>query len=194
MGRTKTCSPNFGTKVTVVWPKCRGVRRGCSGLTAGITSRESTAQMTTGSAAAVTISAATVTPAGGRGKTVRPQAVTCSWCGTEVMVPAKGRVPKWCCTSCRHRPWEQQRAAKSGCFAVEVVERIVTVQLPTPPPVPPPVPVPPAASAPTGAAWVPLLTELARQLDTGRIYTRDLNTILPAFDQALQALNRRLPR
>ncbi|MGI8418214.1 MAG: hypothetical protein ACR2P2_18835 [Nakamurella sp.] len=49
-------------------------------------------------------------------------------------------------------------------------------------------------AAPTGNAWAPLLTELARQLDTGRIYTRDLNTILPAFNQALQALNRRLPR
>jgi len=47
-------------------------------------------------------------------------------------------------------------------------------------------------SAPTGSAWAPLLTELARQLDTGRIYTRDLNTILPGFDEALQALNRRL--
>ncbi len=41
-------------------------------------------------------------------------------------------------------------------------------------------------------AWAPLLTELARQLDTGRIYTRDLNAILPTFDEALQALNRRL--
>jgi len=43
-----------------------------------------------------------------------------------------------------------------------------------------------------GSAWAPLLTELARQLDTGRIYTRDLNAILPTFDEALQALNRRL--
>jgi hypothetical protein len=41
--------------------------------------------------------------------------------------------------------------------------------------------------------WLaPLLTELARQLDTGRIYTRDLNTILPVFNEAVQALNRRL--
>jgi hypothetical protein len=42
----------------------------------------------------------------------------------------------------------------------------------------------PVPSAPTGSAWAPLLTELARQLDTGRIYTRDLNAILPTFDQA----------
>lgn len=115
-------------------------------------------------------------------------------------MPAKGRVPKWCGTSCRHRAWEQHRAAESGRSAVAVVERIVervvTVQLPAPTPkVRPPqpaTPAPPATSAPTGSAWAPLLTELARQLDTGRIYTRDLNTILPTFDEALQALNRRL--
>lgn len=128
-----------------------------------------------------------------QGRVVRPATVTCSWCSTDVTVPAKGRVPKWCGTSCRHRAWEQHRAAASGKAAVQVVERVVTVQLPVPQSRPtqaaPPVPVP---SAPTGSAWAPLLTELARQLDTGRIYTRDLNAIVPTFDEALQALNRRL--
>lgn len=147
--------------------------------------------MTTGNAATVT------TAEVGRGRTVRPQAVTCSWCGAEVPVPGKGRVPKWCGTSCRHRAWEQHRAAESGRSAVDVVERvverIVTVQLPPPPPVTPtPRPTQPAQLPPTRSAWAPLLTELTRQLDTGRIYTRDLNTILPTFDEALQALNRRL--
>lgn len=137
----------------------------------------------------------------GRGQKVRPQTVACSWCRREVAVPAKGRVPKWCGTSCRHRAWEQHRAAESGRSAVDVVERvverIVTVQLPAPTPrrATPLAPTQPAATAPaapTGSAWAPLLTELARQLDTGRIYSRDLNTILPVFDEALQALNRRI--
>ena len=156
--------------------------------------------MTTRSAATGTTGAVTTAEVG-RARTVRPQAVTCSWCGAEVHVPGKGRVPKWCGTSCRHRAWEQHRAAESGRSAVNVVERvverIVTVQLPPPLVTPTPRPTqptqrPPAQLAPTGSAWAPLLTELARQLDTGRIYTRDLNTILPTFDEALQALNRRL--
>lgn len=143
-------------------------------------------------------SAATVTIGSGRGQKVRPATVACSWCQQEVAVPAKGRVPKWCGTSCRHRAWEQHRAAESGRSAVDVVERvverIVTVQLPAPTRPTPPTAPPTAAvsSMPTGSGWAPLLTELARQLDTGRIYTRDLNTIVPVFDQALQALNRRI--
>lgn len=44
---------------------------------------------------------------------------------SEVAVPAKGRIPKWCGTSWRHRAWEQKRAAESGRSAVAVVERIV---------------------------------------------------------------------
>jgi len=154
-------------------------------------------KMATGSSAAT--AAATVTIGSGRGQKVRPATVACSWCRREVAVPAKGRVPKWCGTSCRHRAWEQHRAAESGRSAVDVVERvverIVTVQLPAPtrPTLPAPTPPAPAVpSAPTGSGWAPLLTELAQQLDTGRIYTRDLNTILPTFDEALQALNRRL--
>lgn len=137
---------------------------------------------------------------GVRGRVVRPATVTCSWCSTDVTVPAKGRVPKWCGTSCRHRAWEQTRAAASGRSAVDVVERVVervvTVQRPVPQSRPtqtaPTLPAPAVPSVPMGSAWAPLLTELARQLDTGRTYTRDLNTILPVFDEALQALNRRL--
>ena len=151
--------------------------------------------MTTG--IATTGTAVAVATGAGRGRTVRPGVVTCSWCGKEVAVPVKGRVPKWCGTSCRHRAWEQRRAAESGRSAVDVVERIVervvTVQLPPPaPPVRPQPAVLPPPDPPTGVGWAPLLAELARQLDTGRIYTRDLNTILPTFDEALQALNRRL--
>ena len=80
--------------------------------------------MTTGSAAAITTSSA-VTTVAEQGKVLRPVAVTCSWCGADVAVPAKGRVSKWCGTSCRHRAWKRHRAAKSGRSAVDVVERIV---------------------------------------------------------------------
>ena len=147
--------------------------------------------MTAGSTATGTTTAATI--GAEQARTVRPGVVTCSWCGADVAVPTKGRVPKWCGTSCRHRAWEQHRAAESGRSAVEVVERVVTVQLPAPAPRPATLtPVPPAVAVPTGTAWAPLLTELARQLDTGRIYRRDLDAVLPAFDQALQALNRRI--
>ncbi len=135
---------------------------------------------------------------GVRGRVVRPATVMCSWCQAQVLVPAKGRAPKWCGTSCRHRAWEQTRAAASGKTAVQVVERIVTVQLPAAPasaPRPlliPPTPAVPAA--PAGSAWAPLLAELTRQLDTDRIYHRDLAAITPAFNDAMQALNRRLQR
>ena len=67
--------------------------------------------MAAGSSAA-TVTATTVTTGSGRGTKVRPATVACSWCERQVDVPAKGRVPKWCGTSCRHRAWEQHRAAK----------------------------------------------------------------------------------
>lgn len=42
-------------------------------------------------------------------------------------IPARGRVPKWCSSSCRHRAWEQRRAADAGLAAVKVVDRVVEV-------------------------------------------------------------------
>jgi hypothetical protein len=47
--------------------------------------------------------------------------VACGWCGATVTVPNRGRIPKWCSATCRHRAWEQRRAAASGRAAV--VER-----------------------------------------------------------------------
>lgn len=152
------------------------------------------------------------------GKRVRPESVDCGWCGKNIDVPNKGRVPKWCGTSCRHRAWEQTRAATSGRAAVQIVERIVTVEpkkpdarrITTPPPPtqpaagvpysPPPGSTHPsgptdaatALSAPRPQQWPALLAELGRQLDTGRIYPRDLSPITIAFDHALQAINRRI--
>jgi len=47
---------------------------------------------------------------------------------------------------------------------------------------------------PRGPEWPGLLAEPIRQLDTGRIYTRDLPAITVEFDAALAAINRRLRR
>jgi len=58
--------------------------------------------------------------------------IECGWCGTSTPIPARGRVPKWCSSSCRHRAWEQRRADASGLCAVDVVEReIETVTVKT---------------------------------------------------------------
>ena len=120
------------------------------------------------------------------GKVRRPDAVTCAWCGTEVAVPARGRVPRWCGTVCRHRAWEQRRAAASGRSATEIVERLVTVEVPVLRTER--VQLPPAA--PRGADWPPLLADLARQLDAGRIYRRDLPALVDALAEVIAAVNR----
>ncbi|WP_344470652.1 hypothetical protein [Nakamurella flavida] len=104
-------------------------------------------------------------------------------------VPARGRVPRWCGTSCRHRAWEQRRAAASGRSATEVVERIVTVEVPVVRTVTEQVQLP--SKAPSGADWAPLLVELARQVDTGRVYPRGLNTVTAALDEVVAAIIRR---
>jgi hypothetical protein len=61
-----------------------------------------------------------------------------------------------------------------------VVERVVRV------------PAQPVAKTPRRGDWVPLLHELARQLDTGRLYDRDLDGIAGAVDQVVTAVERRV--
>ena len=65
-------------------------------------------------------------------RTARPpgQTLACGWCGSSILVPARGRVPKWCSSSCRHRAWELTRAAASGLAAVQVIDRVVQVDRP----------------------------------------------------------------
>jgi hypothetical protein len=58
-----------------------------------------------------------------------------------------------------------------------VVERPVEVPVPT---------------TPTRRDWTPLLHELARQLDDGRFYDRDLRDLSAALDQVREAFDRRL--
>jgi hypothetical protein len=126
----------------------------------------------------------------GRARVRRPATVACAWCQGEVRVPARGRVPQWCGTSCRHRAWEQRRAAESGLAGLEVVERQVTVEVPMVRTVTEHVQLPP--KPPHGADWAPLLGELVRQLDTGRIYPRDLPGVTDAVNDVVNAINRRV--
>ena len=122
------------------------------------------------------------------------QVVACGWCGVEVNIPARGRVPKWCSGTCRHRAWEQARAAASERAAVTVVDRVVeTVRTETV--VQHHRTTVPVAVAPTSALeWARLLDELAVGLDTGRVYDRDLPVLIPAANAVIDALQRRIQR
>jgi hypothetical protein len=106
----------------------------------------------------------------------RAAATTCGWCGEPIAPRSRGPIPKWCSPTCRHRAWEQTRAAASGMSAVRIVERRVEVRSP---------------AAPTRRDWARLLLELARQLDDGRIYDRDLPALATALNAALVAYTRR---
>jgi hypothetical protein len=112
------------------------------------------------------------------------QTLACGWCGSPILLPARGRVPKWCSSSCRHRAWELTRAAASGHAAVQVVDRVVEVDKPAP--VIEQVPV-----SPHGPAWPHALADLVTELNTGRVYDRDLPALADALGQVLDALDRR---
>lgn len=109
----------------------------------------------------------------------------CGWCGKRVEVRPRGRRPKWCSSSCRHRAWEQRRAAASGLAAVEIVERVVETDVER-------VRVERVPRAPYGREWVDTLTDLAKQLDTGRLYDRDLAEVALAAQPVFEAISRRL--
>ena len=106
----------------------------------------------------------------------RTSATTCGWCGGPITPGSRGPIPKWCSATCRHRAWEQTRAAASGRAAVHVVERQVEVRVP---------------AAPTRRDWARLLTELTRQLADGRVYDRDLPELAAALGAVLAAYSRR---
>jgi hypothetical protein len=72
----------------------------------------------------------------------------------------------WCGLPCRQRAWEQARAASSGLSAVQLVERRVETPVPLPQ---------------TRHDWPRILGELVTQLDTGRIYNRDLDELSVAL-------------
>ncbi len=107
-----------------------------------------------------------------RGRRAPGQVVRCGWCGEAVAIPPRGRVPKWCTSTCRHRAWEQRRAADSGIVAVEVVQQVVEVKATR------------SQERRTAQEWAKLLTELSDRLDRRRIYDRDL----PGLDDSVLAL------
>ena len=51
------------------------------------------------------------------------QVLECGWCGGPVIVQVRGRMPKWCSSTCRTRASERRRAAADGLAAVKFVER-----------------------------------------------------------------------
>lgn len=122
------------------------------------------------------------------------QVIACGWCGQDVAVPARGRVPKWCSPACRHRAWEQRRAAASGLAAVEVKDRVIetvkTVTVVQHHTTEVPVPVLPGSVG----EFVEVLADLTRRVDTGRIYDRDLPALTPAVAELVAALDRRTAR
>jgi len=116
------------------------------------------------------------------GKARRAAATDCGWCGGPIIPRASGPIPKWCSATCRHRAWEQARAAASGRSAVRILERIVTV----------PVPTPRTTAVPRQLAWVNQLRELATQLDQGAVYDRHLGAIAAALDDVTREVRRRM--
>lgn len=119
-------------------------------------------------------------------KTRRPTTVACTWCGSQTTVLPVGRVPSWCSNSCRHRAWEQRRAASSGLASREQVERLVEIEVPVTI-----IKEVEVAVLPKGASWAKALTQLADQLDRGLVYDRDLADLAQAIDAATEALARR---
>ena len=110
--------------------------------------------------------------------TRRGAARRCGWCGSPIDLKETGRIPKWCSSSCRQRAWEQRRAAASGRAAVEIVERVLQVPVYR-------------LRTPRHGEWSALLDELSAQLDSGRIYQRDLEQLRESLASVLAAVHRR---
>jgi endogenous inhibitor of DNA gyrase (YacG/DUF329 family) len=119
----------------------------------------------------------------------RPTSLECPWCGTPIPVKPAGRIPTWCSPTCRHRAWEQNRAAASGRSAIQLVERIVEVDRPVPT-----AKKDQTETLPNSTGWDIALAELVRQLGSGRIYQRDLPAITRASLELNDALHRRLTK
>ncbi|MGV8850324.1 MAG: hypothetical protein ACOH16_12360 [Propionibacteriaceae bacterium] len=92
-------------------------------------------------------------------------------------MPARGRVPKWCSATCRNRAWQALHVASGG--PVRVVQQ--RVQVPAP-----------VAEPKRVEDWVVLLDLLAMRLAQGRIYTRDLPTLIPALNRVFDVSERRI--
>lgn len=111
----------------------------------------------------------------GAGRRTPGQQVACGWCGEPVVVRARGPLPKWCSPACRHRAWEQDRAARSGRAAVEVLDRYVT------------------AVPDDGPGWIDQLSALTGQISAGPrpIADGDLDHLAAALEIAQAAIAAR---
>ena len=116
------------------------------------------------------------------------QTIECGWCRKPIEVQSTGRLPKWCSASCRHRAWEQRRATSSDRRPVEVVDRVVTVEVEKLVRVVQKVRV---EVSTTGRGWHQQLEELTRQIDAGRVYDRDLLDLAAVLEAALLAVEKR---
>jgi len=117
----------------------------------------------------------------------RPTQLMCAWCGSVIAINPRGRIPTWCSASCRHRAWEQSRAAASGRAAVKVVNRVVEIHHNVPVPAPAP-----RSRLPRQASWVGAVQGLTHQLNTGQLYDKHLGALAAAVVEMNTALERRL--
>ena len=121
------------------------------------------------------------------------QVLACGWCGGPVIVQVRGRMPKWCSSTCRSRASERRRAAADGLAAVKFVERdiervktVTVVQHHTRTVEVEAVRWPSATSD-----WVTAIRELTRRVETGRVYDRDLEELAGAVNELVGAMVRR---
>lgn len=121
------------------------------------------------------------------------QVLECGWCGGPVIVQVRGRMPKWCSSTCRTRASERRRAAADGLAAVKVLERdveriktVTVVQHHTRKVEVEAVRWPSATSD-----WVTAIQDLTRRVEAGRVYDRDLESLAGAVNDLVGALVRR---
>ena len=121
------------------------------------------------------------------------QVLECGWCGGPVIVQVRGRLPKWCSSTCRTRASERRRAAADGLAAIKVVDRdveriktVTVVQHHTRQVEVEAVRWPSATSD-----WVTAIRDLTRRIETGRVYDRDLDSLAGAVNDLVGALVRR---
>ena len=119
---------------------------------------------------------------------VAGQTIPCGWCRELIEVQPSGRLPKWCSANCRHRAWEQRRAVASDRRPVEVVDRAIEVEVHKVVRVVERVKV---VVPPTGRGWPRQLEELAKQVETGRVYDRDLLELAEALQAVLSVVQSR---
>lgn len=121
------------------------------------------------------------------------QVLECGWCGGPVIVQVRGRMPKWCSSTCRTRASERRRAAADGLAAVKVVERdiervktVTVVQHHTRQ-----VEVEAMRWPSATSDWVMAIRDLTRRVETGRVYDRDLESLAGAVNDLVGAMVRR---